>query len=309
MFFEGSEKKIELIVTPETPSLRSLGRPFWETMVGKAHAEILSSVSNDDCDAYLLSESSLFVWDNHFLMLTCGTTTLVHAATHFIDTLGTDAVAFLSYQRKNEYLAHLQTSSFEDDLKLLRQKISGHAYRVGHLDSHHHYIFYTDKPYQADPSDITNELLMYHISGDTADYLRSTGQKIEQIRQRLQLSSLLGDFAIDDFLFEPFGYSVNGIRGKEYFTIHVTPQEDTSYVSFETNLALTGQHSELFAAFLHALQPGSWDIIGFNSPANTLGFPANHRLGLSNMTLEQGYELSFSHYQRCEHEYLLPTRL
>ncbi|HCD15878.1 MAG TPA: adenosylmethionine decarboxylase, partial [Shewanella sp.] len=30
MFFEGSEKKIEVIVTPATPSLRSLGKPFWE---------------------------------------------------------------------------------------------------------------------------------------------------------------------------------------------------------------------------------------------------------------------------------------
>lgn len=309
MFFEGSEKKIEVVVTSDTPSLRTLGRPFWETMVGKAHAEILSSVSNDYCDAYLLSESSLFVWDDHFLMLTCGSTTLVHAATHFIDTVGVDAVAFASYQRKNEYLAQLQASSFEDDLQLLREKITGSAYRIGHLDSHHHYIFYTDKPYQAASDDVTNELLMYHIGGDTADYLRSSGQQIEQIREQLQLSTLLGDFAIDDFLFEPFGYSVNGIRGQDYFTIHVTPQEDSSYVSFETNLALTGEHKALFSALLHALQPGSWDIIGFNAPLDSSEFPAHLRLGTCNMPMEQGYQLSFSHFQRCDHEYLQPTQL
>ncbi|KFZ38532.1 adenosylmethionine decarboxylase [Shewanella mangrovi] len=309
MFFEGSEKKIEIIVTPEAPSLRLLGRPFWESMVSKANAEILSSVSNDFCDAYLLSESSLFVWDDHFLMLTCGTTTLVHAATHFIDTVGVEAIAFASYQRKNEYLAHLQASSFADDLQLLRKKISGKAYRIGHLDSHHHYIFYTDKPYQAEATDITNELLMYHISGEAAQYLASSGQTIEEVRKRLCLSQILGDFAIDDFLFEPFGYSVNGIRGKEYFTIHVTPQEDTSYVSFETNLDLTQHGEDVFATLLQALAPGCWDIIGFNTTPNAQDFPSHVRLGNCQMWMEQGYDLHFSHYQRCEHQHLQPTEL
>ncbi|QSX32078.1 adenosylmethionine decarboxylase [Shewanella avicenniae] len=309
MFFEGSEKKIEIIVTQDTPSLRSLGRPFWQSMVSKANAEILSSVSNEYCDAYLLSESSLFVWDDHFLMLTCGTTTLVHAATLFIDTLGVEAIAFASYQRKNEYLAHLQASSFEDDLKLLREKISGKAYRFGHLDSHHHYIFYSDRPYAAEQGDITNELLMYHIGGETAQYLTSSRQTIDGVRQRLQLNQLLGDFAIDDFLFEPFGYSVNGIRGKDYFTIHVTPQEDTSYVSFETNLDLTKQNVDIFATLLHALAPGAWDVIGFNAAPMTQDYPAHVRLGQCSLTMEQGYALHFSHYQRCEHQYLQPTEL
>ncbi|MFQ6371727.1 adenosylmethionine decarboxylase [Shewanella sp. YIC-542] len=306
MFFEGSEKKIEVIVTPATPSLRSLGRPFWEDIVGKAHAEILSSVSNEYCDAYLLSESSLFVWDDRFLMLTCGTTTLVHAATHFIDTLGEDAIAFASYQRKNEYLSHLQTTSFEDDLQLLRSKISGNAFRIGHLDSHHHYIFYTDKPYKADADDITNELLMYHIRGDAADYLRSDKQDLPGVRTLLALEEMLPGFSFDDFLFEPFGYSVNGIRGREYITIHITPQENSSYVSFETNLDLTRQPLDVFARLLGVLNPGSWDVIRFNAPHDSCGFPAHICLGSAKMALEHGYQLHFSHYQQLCHEKLLP---
>lgn len=309
MFFEGSEKKIEVIVTPATPSLRALGRPFWEGMVAKAHAEILSSVSNDFCDAYLLSESSLFVWDNRFLMLTCGTTTLVHAATHFVEQLGVAAIAFLSYQRKNEYLSHLQASSFADDLQLLRKKISGKAFRIGHLDSHHHYIFYTDKPYQAEVSDITNELLMYHIGGDAAEYLRSDKQTTAGVRATLALAEMLPGFSFDDFLFEPFGYSVNGIRGREYITIHVTPQENSSYVSFETNLDLTVQPLDIFARLLGVLDPGSWDVIRFNAPHATCGFPAHICLGSANIALEHGYQLHFSHYQQLCHEKLLPEAI
>lgn len=43
---------------------------------------------------------------------------------------------------------------------------------------------------------------------------------------------------IDDFLFNPCGYSMNGVLGDGYFTIHITPQPEYSYVSFETDIPL-----------------------------------------------------------------------
>ncbi|MEL4416148.1 adenosylmethionine decarboxylase [Shewanella algae] len=309
MFFEGSEKKIEVIVTPATPSLRSLGKPFWEEMVAKANAEILSSVSNDYCDAYLLSESSLFVWDDRFLMLTCGTTTLALSTLHFIDSLGEEAIAFATFQRKNEYLSHLQASSFEQDLQALREKLSGVAYRIGHLDSHHHYLFCSDKAFSAESGDATSELLMYHIRGEAADYLRSDNQSCAGVRQLLALEEMLPGFQFDDFLFEPFGYSINGIRGKEYMTIHITPQESSSYVSFETNLDLAAQPIDIFARLLAILNPGSWDVIGFNAQLDTRGYPEHLCLGSCSLSLEQGYNVGFSHYQQMCHEVLIPESM
>ncbi|MFS1438343.1 adenosylmethionine decarboxylase [Shewanella sp. 10N.286.48.A6] len=309
MFFEGSEKKIEVIIADSNVRLRHLGQPFWAGIVACANAEILSSVSNDYCDAYLLSESSLFVWDDRFVMLTCGTTTLADAVMSFIDHVGEQAIAFASYQRKNEYLSHLQSSSFKEDLTKIRQTVTGNAYRIGHLDSHHHYMFSTKKPFIAPTTDVTNELLMYHINGAAADYLRGVDQSAQGIRDLLELSVLFPDFIIDDFLFEPFGYSINGIKDESYFTIHITPQEKSSYVSFETNLNLADYPVDVYGKLLGILNPGSWDVIGFNSPRNTQGFPEHLCLGSCSLATEQGYTIDFSHYQQLCHEVLIPEYL
>ena len=54
------------------PSLRDKGHTFWKRMCKKSKINIVSSLSHSHCDCYLLSESSLFVWDHRLLMLTCG---------------------------------------------------------------------------------------------------------------------------------------------------------------------------------------------------------------------------------------------
>lgn len=64
--FEGSEKRIAVTFTagPSTPAggLRSLRRDQLDEMLDLAACQIVSSRSNDFFDAYVLSESSLFVY-------------------------------------------------------------------------------------------------------------------------------------------------------------------------------------------------------------------------------------------------------
>lgn len=310
MFFEGSEKKLEIIVTASAPNLRELDVSFWSALVNCAHAEILSQLSNADCDAYLLSESSLFVWHDRFVMLTCGNSTLVDAACYFIGALGVPAMALVSYQRKNEYQAHLQTTSFSEDIGKLRQRIAGKAFRVGHLDSHHHYFFCSDSDYRAPKDDQTSELLMYHIRGEFADYLNGGSQSKDEICAALELNDLLPEFEIDAYLFDPSGFSMNGIWGKYYVTLHITPQSEnacaSSYVSFETNLDLAQYPQDLLGRLLTLFAPVSWDTIRFNTDDSTQGFPAHLCLGRCSLTTEQGYDIGFSHYQQLQAEVLIP---
>ena len=47
------------------------------------------------------------------------------------------------------------------------------------------------------------------------------------------IGSMLHKAEIDDFVFEPCGYSMNGCDGDGFSTIHVTPEEGFSYASLE----------------------------------------------------------------------------
>ena len=102
MFFEGSEKKIEVVVKPQFKGLRERSKDFWRELVDNCNATILSELSNQHCDSYLLSESSLFVWDDRILMITCGSTKLIESVEMMIDEFGEAGIASLVYQRKNE---------------------------------------------------------------------------------------------------------------------------------------------------------------------------------------------------------------
>lgn len=309
MFFEGSEKKVELCVDPSFGSLRALPLSFWEHIVSLAKADILSHINNDQCDAYLLSESSLFVWDHRVVMLTCGLSTLIDSVSALIDKVTEDKLTFMSYQRKNEYLAHLQASTFIDDINTLRLRVPGTAFRVGHLDNHHHFLFSSDKSCQIMSQDKTCELLMYHISGPVADYLCTEQQTVAQIYKLLMLDELFADFEYDAHVFSPLGFSINGIKDNFYYTVHITPQEQSSYVSLETNVDLEQHQFDVASTLLAILKPRSWDIIGFNTEIAAAIEPKNICVGHCSYPIKQGYNVIFNHYQQTCVELLNPEFL
>ena len=49
------------------------------------------------------------------------------------------------------------------------------------------------------------------------------------------IGALLPGATVDDWAFEPCGYSMNALRKQFYYTVHVTPERAFSYASFETN--------------------------------------------------------------------------
>ena len=81
--FEGSEKRLEVHFEPRAGAtappagLRALPRASLDTLMRLAACEIISKASNAHLDAYVLSESSLFVYPATWVLKTCGTTRLL----------------------------------------------------------------------------------------------------------------------------------------------------------------------------------------------------------------------------------------
>lgn len=261
MFFEGSEKKVEVYINNDGFSLlEDVSDCFWASMIECCQAKIVSSIHNEECKAFVLSESSLFVWRNKFLLLTCGTTQLVKSIEYFIHEFGIDKIEHFLYQRRNEYFAQAQPTCFGDDIKQLAKHVSGKAYRFGELDAHHNYLFHVNRDLSSQNHCKTYELLAYQICDDASNKLMQTGLSNTEIRDYLQLEKWLPDYQYDDFVFTPYGYSVNAIKGEHYFTVHITPQTSSSYVSIESNINLP----DLFKALLIQLKPASFDLLTVN---------------------------------------------
>jgi len=71
------------------------------------------------------------------------------------------------------------------------------------------------------------------------------------------IGDLLPDGAvIDDWAFEPCGYSMNASHEQHYYTIHITPELAFSYASFETNDPAY-RKPEHVATVVRVFSPGS----------------------------------------------------
>ena len=60
-------------------------------------------------------------------------------------------------------------------------------------------------------------------------------------------------------MFTPCGYSCNGLLDDAYFTIHITPEPECSFVSFETNVVMEN-YTELVQKVINIFKPNNWTM-------------------------------------------------
>ncbi|EGR49669.1 uncharacterized protein TRIREDRAFT_77309 [Trichoderma reesei QM6a] len=172
--FEGPEKLLEVWFAPSASALPQGARPAglkavtaetWETMLDMVNCKILSVLKTDAVDAYLLSESSMFVFPHKLILKTCGTTTLLlglqrllHIAAEFAgfpfnnatSAKEIKAVAIpyrVFYSRKNFLFPDKQQGphrSWKQEVKYLDDMVDGgSAYMVGKMNGDHWYLYIT----------------------------------------------------------------------------------------------------------------------------------------------------------------------
>jgi len=261
--FEGPEKKLEVYFTRSSITevgFRQFQADAWAGLLVDAACSILHTESNDNFDAYLLSESSLFVYPERVILKTCGTTTLLLVLPKllaFAEQIGS-AVEHVLYSHLRYKFPEQQIyphTSFNQEQEYLQGILGNAEARIlGPPDGRCWYVLYASgpkEPPQAEPlcpplspadGDDLFEVAMEGLSEKVcAQFFKGSfpDASDKELAARMTSSSGIGDLlpgvTVDDWAFEPCGYSMNGLRGKFYYTIHITPEAGFSYASFETN--------------------------------------------------------------------------
>ncbi|KAI5474427.1 S-adenosylmethionine decarboxylase [Pseudohyphozyma bogoriensis] len=327
--------------------LRQVAKSVWDDMLDEVQCKVLSVIEGEEMDAYLLSESSMFVWPHKLILKTCGTTTLLLGLPTLL-RIASEICSFPGvwrcfYSRKTFMFPDRQKGPHKDwsqEVSFLDQLFdNSSAYTVGRMNGDHWLLYLT--PPRADVLLPTSLTLASHLppqnptvplSALSASFppslprlpsstaiprttAKSTDQTLEILMTHLHpsvcqsfyhpnpdsqypvpgealpasdahelgtaLSETLGitslfptGTSLDSFLFSPCGYSANAVREDRYATIHVTPEVEYSYASFETNLsyppAKGDVHSpqsvqELVQRVLNVFKPAKMSITLFVS--------------------------------------------
>ncbi|KAI4213099.1 MAG: hypothetical protein LQ351_004253 [Letrouitia transgressa] len=172
--FEGPEKLLEVwfATSPESlpactaaEGLKAVPPQVWEEMLDLVNCKILSAVESEQVDAYLLSESSMFVFPHKLILKTCGTTTLLRGLPKILEIAALVAqfprclrspvedpsiVAApyrVFYSRKNFLFPNRQRGphrSWREEVKSLDKLFrGGSAYMIGKMNGEHWYLYLT----------------------------------------------------------------------------------------------------------------------------------------------------------------------
>lgn len=256
--FEGYEKRLEvtfsaahLFIDPKGHGLRSLSRAQIDSVLDLAQCTIVSSLSNDEFDSYVLSESSLFIYPHKMIIKTCGTTKLLLAIPRILELAAELSLPVLSakYSRGSFIFPDAQPTphrSFSEEVTVLNKffgslSSGGRAYVIGdpEVPNRNWHIYYACDDADAEKPMVTVEMCMTGLDSACASVFfkaASDGTHVrtaKEMTERSGISNIIPKMHICDFEFDPCGYSMNGITDGSLSTIHVTPEEGFSYASYE----------------------------------------------------------------------------
>lgn len=267
--FEGPEKLLEIWFAPYASAmppardhkdaipggadagrvgLRCVKRQAWEDMLDLVKCKVLSVVEGSQIDAYLLSESSLFVFPHKLILKTCGTTLNLLGLPRILaiaaDVCDVHKVWRCFYSRKSFMFPERQSGPHRDwgaEVEYLddifKDAGGGAAYTVGKVNGDH-WLLYMTTPHAPDPElelgeedddgpeDYTIELLMSDLAPDArapffteGEFAPGADENAAEQAHALALSARLGISAIfperatrlDAYSFVPCGYSANAL--------------------------------------------------------------------------------------------------
>ncbi|OWM84690.1 hypothetical protein CDL15_Pgr027477 [Punica granatum] len=281
--FEGYEKRLELtffepsiFADPGGMGLRALSRSQIDEILKPAECTIVSSLSNEYLDSYVLSESSLFVYPYKIIIKTCGTTKLLFAIPAIIELANSLSLSVKSvmYTRGSFIFPGAQSfphRSFSEEVALLDKHFGNlgfgsKAYLMGSPDETqkwHVYSATAEKEASCNNPVYTLEMCMTGLDNKKAAvFFKENSCSAKVMTEASGIRKILPESEICDFDFDPCGYSMNSIEGGAISTIHVTPEDGFSYASFEAvgyDLKVLGL-GNLFERVLACFEPSEFSV-------------------------------------------------
>jgi S-adenosylmethionine decarboxylase len=254
--FEGFEKRLEIeffassfYTESKGRGLRALTRAQLDEMLKAAKCTVVSELSNEHFDSYVLSESSLFVYPFKIILKTCGTTKLLLSIPLILSNASilSLSVKYVKYTRGTFIFPGAQSfphRSFYEEISYLDKYFGalgsgGMAYVMGNSGTSYNWHIYSasadDFTSQGTSDPIfTLEMCMTQLDRERASlFYKDHCNSAAEMTLKSGISTILPQAKICDFEFDPCGYSMNSIEGPALSTVHVTPEDGFSYASFE----------------------------------------------------------------------------
>ncbi|XP_057832295.1 S-adenosylmethionine decarboxylase proenzyme isoform X1 [Cryptomeria japonica] len=254
--FEGFEKRLEIeffatpfFADPGGRGLRALTRPQLDEILKPAECTIVSELSNEHLDSYVLSESSMFIYPFKIALKTCGTSKLLLSIPKILSNASglSLSVKAVKYTRGTFFFNGAQSfphRSFAEEISYLEKYFGmlgsgGKAYVMGDPDKNYKWHVYSacaDDGASNESSDpvFTLEMCMTELDRERASlFNKSNIKSAGEMTLNSGIRDILPGSDICDFEFDPCGYSMNAIERDAVSTIHVTPEDGFSYASFE----------------------------------------------------------------------------
>ncbi|KAG8999965.1 spermidine resistance protein [Tulasnella sp. JGI-2019a] len=313
--FEGPEKLLEIWFAPSAHDvqrdddlmddkgfrrggLRRVKREEWEEMLAIVKCQVLSVVEGREMDAYLLSESSLFVSPHRLILKTCGTTLNLLGLPRILEIAASAVcnlpdVYRLFYSRKSFMFPERQQGphkEWKDEVAFLdvlfgktgRQQegwknAPGSAYTVGSVNRDHWLLYMTGPEDEGDDDDTgllggSYEDLVHHEEGGEKKLVTCTAPPPPPDFTIEILMSKLAAPARRPFLFTDALSSDSACD----ITDSLTGKEKNAYLGFEgatphhtRGLALSHELgiSDLFPAAQTTLDAFAFEPCGYSANA------------------------------------------
>jgi len=283
--------------------------------------------------------------ESSIIIKTCGTTTPLHCLAHFWKLIkeftGSGGLEYLEYSHVNFQRPELQAQAyqqFETEVSLIADFLGGDkgiSRCFGNPKNSCWYLY----TYQPPPTPIEREkdifrrmemrengtdepsrtiqLMMTDLDHNKMRvFIKPVSKTGEEATRKAKIEGLLPGMQITEELFDPCGYSMNGIAkdgSGTYMTIHVTPEKDFSFVSFETNAVLQdeGAYNRLISKVAKCFRPKNMTVTFCANLASGGSFAHKELDGLSfvwkNLVRDESqflrmrqYDVTFATYEKVE---------